>query len=514
VLFLTTALFNQMAREAPTGFAGLRHLLFGGQAVEPRWVAQVLRHGYRGRLLHVYGPTEATTYSTWHEIREVAGTESTIPIGKPIANTEAYLLDGRLGPVPVGVTGELYIGGDALARDYLNRPALTAERFIPDPFSRRAGRRLYMTGDLARYRTDGEIEFMGRIDNQIKLRGFRVEVEEVAVILGAHPGISEAVVVAREDEPGEKRLVAYVVSAQGHAPSNGELRSYLKEKLPEYMVPSTFVALEKLPLTSNGKVDRRALPAPDRTRSETESYVAPRTSIEETLAHIWSEVLRVEQVGVDDNFFELGGDSILSIQVISRARKAGLLLSPRQLFERPTIAQLAAVVGSATAVEAVEQGPVTGEVLLTPIQRWFFEQQLADPHHFNQAVVLDAPSALNPDLLEQAVSHLLAHHDALRLRFQRTAAGWRQFNAPTEAHRVFSTLDLSSVAEAQRPQAMTEAATALQASLDLKQGPLVRLLYIDLGAGRAGRLFWVIHHLAVETYMPSTSSWRAGASSL
>jgi len=342
-MFLTTALFNQLAGQVPGIFNSVRHLLFGGEAVDPRWVKEVLKGSPPERLLHVYGPTESTTFTSWYLVQDVPEGAATIPIGRPISNTQIYLLDRYLNPVPIGVRGELHIGGDGLARGYLNRPELTAERFIPDPFSAEPGARLYKTGDLARYLPDGNIEFLGRLDQQVKVRGHRIELGEIEAVLGLHAGVREAVVVAREDVPGDKRLVAYLVVAQEQrAPSTGELRSYLKQKLPEYMVPQAFVMLDALPLTPNGKVDRRALPAPDEARPElAQQYVAPRNAVEEVVADIWAEVLKVEQVGIHDNFFELGGHSLLATQVISRVRRAVQVELPlRALFEDPTVAGL------------------------------------------------------------------------------------------------------------------------------------------------------------------------------
>jgi amino acid adenylation domain-containing protein len=295
-------------------------------------------------LHNQYGPSESHVVTAFALVDTPDSWPTLPPIGRPIANTQIYLLDATLQPVPVGVPGELYIGGVSLAQGYLNRPDLTAEKFILHPFSSEPGERLYKTGDLARYLPDGNIEFLGRTDHQVKIRGFRVEPGEIEIVLGQHIAVQQAVVVAREDvSGGNKRLVAYVVSAQEQSPTVSELRNFLKEKLPDYMVPSAFVMLDTLPLTPNGKIDRRALPAPDTARPELErTYVAPRTLIEQTLTEIWTEVLRIEQVGIYDNFFELGGHSLLATQVISRVREAFQAEIPlRSLFEAPTVADLA-----------------------------------------------------------------------------------------------------------------------------------------------------------------------------
>jgi surfactin family lipopeptide synthetase A len=277
-----------------------------------------------------------------------------VPIGRPIANTQLYILDPVLQPVPIGIPGELYIGGDGLARGYLNRPDLTAEKFIPNPFGSEPGARLYKTGDLARHRPDGNLEFLGRLDHQVKLRGFRIELGEIEAVLGGHPAVREAVVVVREDVPGDMRLVAFVVSDQEPAPASRELRAFLQAKLPDYMIPSVFIRLDILPLTPNGKVDRRALPAPDQARPAPEdAFVAPRTPVEEGLARIWAQVLGLEQVGIHDNFFELGGHSLLAMRVISRLRDTFHMELPlRSLFEAPTVAGLALTIAQRQAERA------------------------------------------------------------------------------------------------------------------------------------------------------------------
>src|SRR5947208_16212357 len=321
---------------AETGLPHFRGVIVGGEACTAELVA---RWAPGRRMINAYGPTESTVVSTWSEPLSPGGTP---PIGRPIWNTRVYVLDGALSPVPVGIAGELYVTGAGLARGYLNRPGLTAERFVANPYGE-PGSRMYSTGDVVRWSPDGELQFVGRAADQVKIRGFRVELGEVESALLDHPEVAEAVVVAREDEPGRKRLVAYLVAAAGSAvPAVSELRAFLARTLPDYMVPSALVVLEALPLSPNGKLDRRALPAPDLGAVAGAGYVAPRTDAEATLTGIWSEVLGVAQVGVEDNFFELGGDSILSIRVISRLRAAFRVeLSPRTLFTTPTVAGLA-----------------------------------------------------------------------------------------------------------------------------------------------------------------------------
>jgi acyl carrier protein len=293
-------------------------------------------------VVNEYGPTETVVGCCAYEVPADAAAVGSVPIGRPIANMTAYVLDEALGLVPVGVPGELYVGGVGVGRGYWRRPELTAERFVADPFGGDGGR-LYRTGDVVRWRADGNLEFLGRIDDQIKLRGFRIEPGEVEAEMMAHPDVGEAVVVARPDGSGERRLFAYFVAAGERVPTHIELRSWLVGRVPEYMVPAGFVVLAELPLTPNGKVDRRALPAPDGVRPVLrEVFVAPRNAVEEVLAGLWAEVLGVDRVGVDDNFFELGGHSLLATQVVSRARAAfDVDLPLATLFEAPTVAELA-----------------------------------------------------------------------------------------------------------------------------------------------------------------------------
>ncbi|MCP4664677.1 MAG: amino acid adenylation domain-containing protein, partial [bacterium] len=415
-----SAFYQLIAIDEASGAASrdlaLRWIIFGGEALDLGALAPWFhRHGDEDpRLVNMYGITETTVHVTYRPLSAADLVKSgRSPIGAGIPDLGMYLLDSSRNPVPLGVVGEMYVGGAGVARGYLERPALTAERFVPDPYSVAPGERLYRTGDLGRYQPDGDLEFLGRADHQVKIRGFRIEPGEIEAVLADHPAVAAAVVTVRVDEGPV--LVAWVGGAE---PSRSELRSFLAERLPDYMVPALFVTLDSLPLTPNGKVDRAALARralPDRIAPE-EELVPPRTLAEVTLAGIWSRVLGVERVGVNDNFFELGGDSILSIQVVSRARQEGLVLTPREVFEQPTLGDLAAVVAAA-AEGLSDQGPVTGELPLTPAQRWFFEWQLGAPHHFNQALLLEARERLEPAWLERALSVLLEHHDALRLRF-------------------------------------------------------------------------------------------------
>ncbi|WP_158517254.1 non-ribosomal peptide synthetase [Moorena producens] len=496
ILFVTTALFNQLVSVVPDIFKHLRTMLFGGEAVDPSWVAEVLKKGAPQRLLHVYGPTESTTFSTWYLVKSVPLGATNLPIGSPISNTTIYVLDRQLEPVPIGVPGELYIGGDGLARGYLNRPQLTASRFIDNPFG--TGR-LYKTGDLVRYLPEGNIEFNGRIDNQVKLRGFRIELGEIEALLATHPQVREAVVILREDQPGNKRLIGYVLPFL-EQPTSSALRSFLKERLPEYMLPAAFVIMEALPLTPNGKVDRRALPVPEiESHAET---IAPCTENERILAKIWQDVLGLQKVGIHDNFFELGGDSIIGIQIIARANQARLKLTPKQLFAHQTIAELAAVAVTTTVTQA-EQGVVTGAVPLTPIQHWFFEQDSPEPHHFNQAVLLEVPADIQPEFLQQAVQQVFLHHDALRLQYVQQDGEWQQRHGDIDATVPFQVVDLSNHSATEQQKAIADHGNAEQRAIDLSRGVLMRVMLFPLGNHNPGRLLVVIHHLAVDGV-----SWR------
>jgi amino acid adenylation domain-containing protein len=340
-LYQTTALLNQLTREQPDIFAPLREVLFGGQAADADSIRRLLKAGGPQRLLHMYGPTETTAWCSWELLREVPADALTVPVGGPTGNQRIYLLDGSLEPVPVGVAGEAYVGGGGVVRGYLERPELTAERFVPDPFAGEPGARMYRTGDRLRWRAEGRLEFIGRVDEQVKIRGFRIEPGEVESVLGTHPWVDEVRVVVREDQPGELRLVAYVVGEV----NTHELHEHLRESLPEYMVPAAFVVLEALPLTPNGKLDHKALPVPE-CRS-VEEGVAPRTPVEEVLAGIWAEVLHLESVGVHDNFFRLGGHSLLVIRVGSLIQEIfGIELPLRVVFEAPTISALATLLST------------------------------------------------------------------------------------------------------------------------------------------------------------------------
>jgi amino acid adenylation domain-containing protein/non-ribosomal peptide synthase protein (TIGR01720 family) len=464
----------------------VRIINLAGEPLKQSLVEALYQQASLKHVYDLYGPSEDTTYSTWTR-RSVGGTAN---IGRPLSNTRSYLLDGDLQPVPVGVAAELYLAGAGLTRGYLKRPGLTAERYVPDPFSS-TGERLYRTGDLARYRPDGVIEYVGRIDHQVKLRGFRIELGEIEARLLGHPQIKDAVVLVHDG----KTLVAYVVpnaSPDDAQQLNQQLKSHVLLTLPDYMVPSVFVQLEQLPSTPNGKLDRKALPAPD--AQQTAGFSAPVSAREIALAEVWQQVLGLPQVGLDDNFFELGGDSIVSIQVVSRARQVGLSLTPRDLFQYQTLRSLAEVAREDQAAR-INQEVISGPALLTPIQHWFFQQPVPQREHWNQAVLLRAKQQMNVAALQQALNWLLQQHDALRLRFSHDALGWQQWHADSSTAELWQRTAAS-------PEELRQHCNAAQASLDLGDGPLLRALLVDMADG-SQRLLLVVHHLAVDGV-----SWR------
>jgi amino acid adenylation domain-containing protein/non-ribosomal peptide synthase protein (TIGR01720 family) len=439
------------------------------------------RRGSKLRLVNHYGPSEATVLVTGVDVAQEGTVPDGVlpPIGAPIANTRLFVLDEHGSPVPVGVPGELYIGGDCLARGYVNRPELTAERFVES-----ASDRLYRTGDLVRWLPGGNLDFVGRIDNQIKIRGYRVELGEIETVLAGHPDVAGAVVLALEDAPGHKRLIGYVVAVTDAAPDPAALSAFIGRTLPAYMVPSTFVVLDEFPMTASGKVNRKALPEPESANRD--GYVPPTGPVQERLASIWAEVLGLDRVGVEDNFFALGGDSILGIQVVSRARQAGLGLRSKDLFLAQTIAELATKV-TATAAGGTE--PVTGDAPLTPIQRMFFER-IATPGAFQQYLTAELVEDLDEAALAAALRGLLDHHDALRMRYTH-ADGWHQHNAAAGDHVVLQRVDTS------------DDVVAHLSTMEISEGPLIRAVLCVTGSGRRSRLLLAAHHLVVDGV-----SWR------
>ncbi|OJF15797.1 non-ribosomal peptide synthetase [Couchioplanes caeruleus] len=483
----------------------LRLLSLGAEGWLAGDCADLLEHiGPDTLVVNAYGATETTVDSTVFALRgdpvEPAGF---VPIGKPMVNTSVYVVDPLRRPVPIGVAGELYIGGDGVAQGYWQRPELTAERFPRDVLGPGTGR-FYRTGDVVRWRGDGNLEFLGRVDDQVKIRGFRVELGEVETALARHPEVAAAAAVARRGDSGHVRLVGYVVPAGSRAPDLAELRAFLTDHLPAQAVPSAIVALDALPMTPNGTLDRRALPAVDESEVDPSRRVPPRTPVEAVLVDVWAKVLGVEpdRIGVEDNFFHLGGDSILSLQVVSLARRSNLRLTTKQMFLRQTIAELAGEVTVLTAPDA-EQRPVVGPVPLTPVQHWYFEEFPDAPGHFNQSLFLELDADVDADALRMAFAAVLDHHDALRIRAERVGGTWRQHNAAAVDRTVLETADLSALDDAAADEAMRAAIGAAQTGFDVRSGPLLRAVLFTLGGGRAPRLFLAAHHYVVDAV-----SWR------
>jgi amino acid adenylation domain-containing protein/non-ribosomal peptide synthase protein (TIGR01720 family) len=488
-----------------TQLASLTTAIVAGEACPLKMVEHHRRVLPGVGLFSEYGATETTVFSSVYDC--LNQTEQIAPLGDPILNIQMHILDEHLDPCPIGVPGEVHFGGTALALGYWRRPELTAERFVPNPFRDEPGARLYKSGDKARFRENGEMEFLGRLDNQVKIRGFRIELEEIEIALVEHPALKETAVLALADLGEEKRLVSYLLVEDGAAqPSVSELREFLAESLPEFMVPAVFVFLPDMPRTPNGKVDRKALPDPGAERPELESdFAAPESDGEKTLAGIWADVLGIEGVGIHDNFFELGGDSILSIQVVSRANQAGIKLTPRMVFENQTVADLLAVadVTSEPATQ-IDQGPVSGPVLLTPVQHWYFGLDLPRPEYWNMPMLLDVARPVDVDTLNAALAALQAHHDALRTRFVRSADGsWSQHIDPPGNSDPVLIEDLSGVPESEQSAELDRRAADHQTVFDLAAGPIQRVVLFERGDGLPAKLLWNVHHLVIDGV-----SWR------
>ncbi|MEP7308332.1 MAG: amino acid adenylation domain-containing protein [Acidobacteriota bacterium] len=458
-----------------------------------------------GDYYNSYGPTETSVCVTHYKVDPKRRYGMRIPIGKPITGTSIYLLDEDLEPVADGVVGQICVAGASVARGYLHRDDLTAEKFVSSRFV--AGERMYLTGDLGVWLPDGNLEVIGRKDSQVKIRGYRVELGEIESVLDQHPLVTQSAVIAREDDLGHKRLAAYVTAAG--AIEVAVLRDLLRSRLPDFMMPATFTVLDRMPVTANGKIDRTALLAIVAPTSPTDAAAGPDNPVQEALVRIWQDVLGVARVGIHDNLFDLGGDSILIIQIVSRAREAGLKLTPNQLFDHQTIAALSAVAVSVpqAAPLVIEREALEGPTPLTPMQAWFFEQRFADPHHFNQAVWLELPAGLDAAAAAAATQVLLAHHDALRLRFVDRGGRWTAEYAPLPTAAPFQTIDLTADRVGRQAtlqeERLRDAVAACQTSFDLSTGPLVRVALLQFGGDRRSRLLFVAHHLVVDGV-----SWR------
>ena len=415
----------------------------------------------------------------------------------------------NLQPVPIGVPGELYVGGDGLARGYLNLPQLMAEKFIPNPFDNRAGARLYRTGDLVRYRSDGNIEFLGRLDRQVKIRGYRIEPSEVESILSRHPSVRQAVVVAREDSPRGPFLVAYILPNRGREPAPDALHSFVREQLPEYMVPSAFVMVDQLPLTPSGKLDRLALPALDTSRPAIRTaYAVPRTPIEETLAGVWAQILGIERIGVRDNFFEIGGHSLLATRVMSRVRDAfNVDLPLRAFFENPTIAQLAKLVeeargrGEENRTQAIVPRADAGPAPLSYAQQrlWFLDQLMPGTNRFNLSSAHRIGGWVDPAVLESSLNEIVRRHEVLRTTFRAVNGEPFQIVAPT-SWIALRLVDLSSKPVSQREAAaLALASEEAKRPFDLERGPLLRTTLARMDK-EAYIFLFTIHHIISDAW--------------
>ncbi|UZK57721.1 amino acid adenylation domain-containing protein [Streptomyces drozdowiczii] len=485
----------------------LRAVACGGEPLTRALAARAAR-AWGAEVHNLYGPTETTIDATAHHVRaEDAGEEGGIPLGRPVDNTRAYVLDAALQPVPAGVTGELHIAGDGLARGYLGRPGLTATRFVADPFGP-AGSRMYRTGDLVRRDADGLLHYVARADDQVKLNGFRVELGEIEAALTAVDGITAACALVREDRPGERRLVAYTV---GDRLTDGALRTRLTTALPPYMVPAAFVALDALPLLPNGKTDRAALPAPERPDAARPGR-EPRTAPERVLCEAFASVLRAPAVRTDDDFFALGGDSILSIQLVSRVREAGLAVTPRDVFVHRTPEAIAAVAAPLDGATGEPDGHGTGTMEPTPIAAWFLERP-GTADGYNQSGVLSTPAGAREDTLVAALQLLADHHDMLRLRVTRIAGGDPVLETlppgAVTARRRFTRIDIAGLDADAARAALTEAGERARRRLRPSAGAVFEAVWGDAGPGARGRLLLVVHHLSVDAV-----SWRILADDL
>ncbi|MFB6454149.1 non-ribosomal peptide synthase/polyketide synthase [Chitinophaga sp. Hz27] len=474
--------------------AALSTVILAGEALEVSLAQRHFREVKQAALYNEYGPTECTV---WSSVAQIQPEDKLITIGKPVANLQVHILDAQQNPLPLGVTGELYVRGPQVANGYLHLPAMTAEKFITDT----TGKRLYKTGDTGRWLPDGNIEYLGRIDDQVKIRGYRIELGEISHALQECPGVKHAVVVAWADERNNKRLVGYVTTDAEY--NKLAVLDRLKAQLPEYMVPSILVELAQLPLSVNGKVDKKALPAPDAADLQQEAYVAPRNEAEQQLAAIWQELLGLQRIGIHDNFIELGGDSIVSMQVVSRARRVGYELKAKDLFKYQTVAALAEQLLLKTAVSITgEQGLLTGNSGLLPIQHWYFEEEgSSQPALFTQQLLLEIDKHLSPALLENALGKLVQYHDALRFSYHQVENVWQQTYGTMEP-----TLHVRDMRRKQKnwQQQIGIYVEESLARLNIRDGNVLQATLIQTPSAEINnRLLLVVHHLVVDGV-----SWR------
>ncbi|MCW3467114.1 non-ribosomal peptide synthase/polyketide synthase [Chitinophaga nivalis] len=491
--FVATGLVPAVISSLRGQEASLTYLLTGGDRLPA-----VTLDGLTFKLVNNYGPTENTVVTSYYTLAHHTGAGAP-PIGRAVSHTKIYILGPGGEPVPVGVAGELCVSGVQVARGYLNMPALTAEKFVTNPFSDQAGDRMYRTGDLARWLPDGNVEYLGRVDDQVKIRGYRIELGEIESVLQQSGLVKQGVVLAKADANGHKRLVGYVTAKDNF--DQALVETTLKARLPEYMVPAIWVVLDAIPLTSNGKVNRNALPEPDTTELSDTVYTAPRNATEVLLANIWQDVLGVKRVGIHDNFFKLGGDSIITIQVVSRVKREGYSLQARDIFVYQTISRLSDVLQSRkeTGGTQGEQAELSGVAGLLPIQQWFFEQAPVQDH-FNQHVVLSIDKKIPTSLLSDVLHELQLHHDALRFRYQEVNGNWEQLY--TAQYSQPEIVDLSATTDLQQDIAIY--GQQYQESLQIRKGEVFRAVFFRTAdAETYNRLVLVIHHLSVDVV-----SWR------
>jgi amino acid adenylation domain-containing protein/non-ribosomal peptide synthase protein (TIGR01720 family) len=538
-VFLTTQLFNTLVDNHLEELLKIDYLLFGGEFSSAGHVRKFLKNNKKTKISHVYGPTESTTFaSRLLDINLAIHPVERLPIGSPISNTKMYILDRLLNPVPIGVKGEIYISGAGLARGYRELPELTAEKFLPNPFVNQcvddnSQLRLYRTGDFACYDANGNIEFLGRVDKQVKIRGFRIELDEIQMILNTHPDVIQGVASVVVNNTEMKRIVAYVVLKQDilsalntilsfldsseHSFSvvqgkttlelDESFRLFLSSFLPEYMVPSSFVYLDRMPLNMNGKIDYKFLAKLELNfEKRLQQSVAPQSQLEKILCAIWSETLNLKEIGIHDNFFRIGGDSIVSIQLVAKARANGIYFTVKDIFNHSTISTLSAVVKFKEESPTLKphQAPLAGLILLSPIQRWFFAINHSNPHHFNQATLLLIRQPINLITLEEMFVLLVSYHDALRFRYSRDSYGvWQQECLPVEETTICTEVDFSSFKDSELSEAIERESFSVQQSLNIEKGPLIKVVLFNCGELRPQRLLLIIHHLVVDGV-----SWR------
>ncbi|MGB8509156.1 MAG: condensation domain-containing protein, partial [Pyrinomonadaceae bacterium] len=501
-------MLSQMLRPEEVVVAA-RALIIGGEALREKTLSYWRTHAPETRLINEYGPTETVVGCCVYEVGEGEEINGSVPIGRPIANTQMYVLDEQLDMTPVGVAGELYIGGVGLARGYAGQPSLTARQFIPNPYARQAGARLYRTGDVGRWNRQGELEYLGRRDTQVKVRGMRIELGEIEAAVSALGGVAEAAAMVREDRAGDRRVVCYVVMEGGEEINVAEMRRQLRERLPEYMVPSAMVEVERMPVSAHGKLDRARLPQLEKSHHEHGAdYVAPRTHVEEMLAAIWSEVLGAESLSAHDDFFELGGHSLIATQVMSRVREAfNIELPVRNLFETSTIAGLAQSIeqelrgGQDMQTGSIERIARDEDLPLSFAQQrlWFLDQLESQTTAYNIPIVIRFTGALNAAVLGRSLNGIIRRHEILRTNFRMVNGRPAQVVTPARELEL-TEIDLREMLRAEREgkavQLMTEEA---RQCFDLEEGALLRASLLRLDE-EEHILLLTMHHIICDSW--------------